>query len=217
MKFSTVIFDMDGTLVDNIQYHKDAWIFFLTKNGIMIAPEKFHAENHGTISEMITRFFGKDISEERIVELGQEKELCYRELYRNHIEEIKGLTPLLQKLKAMKVKIGLATMGDLPNINFIVDTLGIRSYFDCIMGGHEIIKGKPDPEIFLSVAQKLEVNPQECLVFEDSLGGVLSAKRAGMKVIGLSTTEEPDYLLEHGCMDTIHDFEEFDLAKITWS
>ena len=74
MKPKAIIFDMDGTLVDNIIFHKNAWLKFLKKYNIEIEPESFNAQNHGTIDEMIVRFFGNDISTEKVQQLGQEKE-----------------------------------------------------------------------------------------------------------------------------------------------
>ena len=210
MKPKAIIFDMDGTLVDNIVFHKKAWLSFLNKYTIIIKPEDFNAQNHGTIHEMILRFFGNSISEIQIKELGQEKEKTYRELYREHIKEVEGLSHLLEKLKKNRIKIGLATMGDIPNIDFILDTLSIRSYFDCIVGGHEIIKGKPDPEIFNTIALKLNVKNKECVVFEDSIGGVIAAKNASMKVVGITTTETSEALIKNGCFETIAHFNEYD-------
>ena len=214
MKPNAIIFDMDGTLVDNIIFHKNAWLKFLKKYNIEIEPESFNAQNHGTIDEMIVRFFGNDISTEKVQQLGQEKEQIYRDLYQEHIQEIKGLTNFLENLKASEIKIGLATMGDIPNIDFIIDNLKIRNYFDCIVGGHQITKGKPDPEIFNTVAQKLNIENKDCIVFEDSIGGVISAKRANMKVIGITTTENSEELFKNGCAETINHFEDF---KINWS
>ncbi len=211
MELKAVIFDMDGTLVDNVQFHKLAWLTFLGKHGIDMDAEAFHAQNHGTIDEMITRFFGQDISDTKRRALGIEKESTYRELYKDHIRETKGLTGLLEILQNRGVKIGLATMGDKTNIDFTIDALGIRPYFNVIAGGDEIERGKPDPEIFNTVVSRLGVQPEECVVFEDSFGGITAALQAGIKVIGITTTEQPEDLLRHGCYKTIDDFTGLDL------
>ncbi|NMH28133.1 HAD family hydrolase [Flavobacterium silvaticum] len=208
IKPKAVIFDMDGTLVDNIPFHKKAWLTFLAKHNIHLEPEHFNAQNHGTIDEMIKRFFGENLNPKRITELGFEKEQTYRYLYREHISEIEGLTKFLRNLKNQNIKIGLATMGDIPNIDFILDALQIRDYFDGIVGGHMISKGKPDPEIFNTVATLLHVENNDCLVFEDSIGGVRSARSANMCVIGIMTTESSDDLKANGCFRTIKSFVE---------
>lgn len=211
-----VIFDMDGTLVNNIPYHEKSWISFLNLNGINISPEIFSPQNHGTIDEMITRFFGNELSAEDLKSLGQNKEQTYRDLYKNDLKEISGLTGFLKDLKQKNIKIGLATMGDLPNIDFILDGLNIKNCFDEITGGHEVSKGKPDSEIFLKSLEKLNLKPEECLVFEDSLGGIQSALNAFVKVIGITTSHSEKELLDFGCVKAIDDFENVDLNKSFW-
>lgn len=207
-----LIFDMDGTIVDNIPYHFDAWLKFLANHNIHMNPDDFHAQNHGKIKEMIVRLLGVHLSEEETISLGKEKELTYRNLYKNHIKEVKGLTPLLENAKKQNLKIALATMGDAENINFIVDGLNIRHYFDVIVGGNDVEKGKPDPEIFNLALQKLDVLPHEALVFEDSHGGVIAAQAAKTAVIGVSTTDSPISFNEWGVKNTVNNFDEFILS-----
>jgi HAD superfamily hydrolase (TIGR01509 family) len=203
-----IIFDMDGTLVDNIPFHREAWLAFLKKQGIHLHQDEFHAQNHGNIDEMMRRFFPHIHDKQMLYDLGQEKESTYRELYRPHIREVHGLSFFLQQMKANGIIGLLATMGDPPNIDFTLDSLGIRSYFSFTTGGHEVAKGKPDPEIFLLSMQKGGLRPEECLVIEDSQGGILAAKRAGIQVVGISTSESKETLLSLGCEWVMADFEE---------
>jgi beta-phosphoglucomutase len=203
-----IIFDMDGTLVDNIPYHRDAWLEFLQKHGIHLNAHQFHAQNHGTIDEMMQRFFPQIQDPYQLYELGQEKERTYREMYRPHIRELNGLSLFLQQMKAKGIICLLATMGDQPNIDYTLDSLGIRPYFSFTTGGHEVNRGKPDPEIFLVSMQKAGLEPEECLILEDSQGGILAAQRAGVKVVGISTSESKETLLSLGCDWVVADFEE---------
>ena len=203
-----IIFDMDGTLVDNIPFHKKAWLTLLGNNGIHMDPETFLGQNNGTIDEMIRKFFGNDLPAEKLKELGQEKESLYRNLYAEAIREIDGLSGFLKTLSRQGIKTGLATMGDPLNIDFILDRLNIRRFFSVITGGHEIQNGKPDPEIFLTTLQKLNEKAEDCLVIEDSISGVISATDAGLKVIGISTTEPAEELFEAGCYRVIPDYRE---------
>ncbi len=110
--------------------------------------------------------FGREFTDEKIKEFGDEKEFMYRELYKNHIREISGLTSFLQTLKKQGVKIGLATMSNQENIDFILDSLHIRNYFDVFVAGEEVSKGKPDPEIFNLIVKKLNVENKDCLIFK---------------------------------------------------
>ena len=209
-----ILFDMDGTLVDSIPFHKASWVSFLKKHDIVLDPEQFHAQNHGNIDEMIKRFFGTAISDEKLIELGNEKEVMYRDLYRLHIREIDGLTDFLHALKKQNIQAALATMGDPTNIDFILDSIKVRSFFQCITGGNEILKGKPDPEIYELSLEKMNLKNTDCVVIEDSKDGVLSAKKAGIKVIGITTSHTADELKQAGCFYTITDFRELDLDHI---
>ena len=201
---------MDGTIVDNMQVHIDTWLIFIKQHGINLDREAFLERMHGNLREIISRVFELDPDDPRVMELGQAKERFYRDTYRPHIREIPGLTDTLHSLHKMNVKCALATMGDTPNIDLVVDELQIRSYFNTIIGGHEVKKGKPNPEIFNRVLQALDLRPENCLVIEDSISGVESAKRAGIPVIGITTTHTPDDLLHAGCFLTIDDYLNFD-------
>lgn len=206
-----LIFDMDGTLINSISYHKEAWIRFLKKYNIYLEPNQFNAQNHGTIDEMIIRFFGDSIDLNLIKDLGQEKERIYRELYRNDIKEIDGLTNFLIELKSKNIKIGLATNCDTPNINFVLESLNIKKYFDVIIGGHEVVSGKPNPEIYISMLNRLGVMNHEAIVIEDSEGGILSALKAGINVVGITTSHNANELRKYGCYETIDDFKHFEI------
>ena len=205
---NAIFFDMDGTLVDSIPFHQEAWLRFLGTYGIHLKPEEFHAQNHGTIHEMIRRFFPHVESDEKRIELGEEKEMIFRKIYQPGLKEIEGLTSFLEYLQSTGISIHLSTMGDQKNIDFTLNGLGIRHFFETITGGHEVLKGKPDPEIFLRSLEKAGVNPKHALVFEDSGGGIHSAKAAGLEVIGIASTHNKKELVEMGCMAAFSDFKE---------
>ncbi|NNF75105.1 MAG: HAD family phosphatase [Flavobacteriaceae bacterium] len=208
-----VIFDMDGTIVDNMDVHIDTWLIYLEQHKIDLTREAFLKLNHGNLTEIISRVFQLDKSDPRVMELGQAKEQFYRDTYRGNIVEIPGLTNTLRHLKAQNISCGLATMGDTPNIDLVVDALEIRSFFDSIIGGHQVSKGKPDPQIFLSVLRDLDRIPDDCLVVEDSVSGVKAALNAGIKVVGITTSHSREELLDHGCIETISDYSVFDINR----
>lgn len=214
-KIQAIIFDMDGTLVDNISFHKNSWLLFLKKHDILLDPEQFQSQNHGNIEEMIRKFFGYHITDQEVIELGQEKESIYRNLYKKHVREVDGLTDLLTEMQEQGIKAALATNSDALCIDFILNELRIKSFFYSISGGHEISKGKPDPEIFKLALNKMNLQNTRCIAIEDSIGGVISATQAGIKVIGITTSHTAEELKENGCFFTISNFKELDLNIIS--
>jgi beta-phosphoglucomutase len=203
------IFDMDGTIVDNTAYHTKAWLHFLSKYDIHITEDELYPKLFGISEEIMPRFFGMDISSERNKSLGDEKEALYRDLYKDVIEELKGFKHLTQIAKEKNIALALATMSDIQNVSFIIDTLGIRSSFDMIAGAENITNGKPHPEIYELVLSSLKINASEAIVFEDSEGGVLSAKAAGIEVVGICTTHSKQQFEKWGVNVCVNDFEEY--------
>ena len=203
------IFDMDGTIVNNIPYHTRAWLQFLSKYNIHIEENELYPKIFGVNEEIMPRFFGEDLSPERSISLGHEKEEFYRSLYKDVIEELSGLKHLLQIARERNIAIALATMSDIQNISFIIDKLDLRSWFDVIVGAEHITKGKPHPEIYELVLSMLKIKSGDAIVFEDSQGGVLSAMAAGIKVIGICTTHSKQQFKEWGVELCINDFEEY--------
>jgi len=183
-----LIFDMDGTMIDNMAFHGQAWCDFLSSLGIVMTEAELDRHNHGTIGEVLRRICGSQLSDAEVLELGEQKESRYRELYRPHLKLIPGLHTFLSQAKQMHIPMALATSGAKPNIDFVLDGLNIRSYFSAWIGGDDVEFGKPHPETFLKAAQQLGYPPEQCFVFEDTLSGVAAAQNAGMKTIAVTTT-----------------------------
>ena len=189
MNFQAVLFDMDGVVVDNLPYHVDAWLLFCERKNIPLTREVFYRELNGMNSkDTFEWFFQREMSRAEVEVLEEEKELIYREFYRDHIKPAPGLLEFLKRLRAQGIKTALATSAGPGNIDFIVDGLGIREQFDAIIGGAEVQKGKPDPEIYLKAADLVGINPSSCWVIEDSLQGIAAGQAAGMRVVGISTS-----------------------------
>ncbi len=203
------IFDMDGTIVNNTPYHTKAWTQFLNNNNIFIKDEDLLSKIYGVNDEIIPRFFGDSLSIEKIKKLAAEKEKIYRTIYRPLIEELRGLEKLLKLAKQKEISIALATMSNIENISFIIDALGIRSYFDLIAGEENVMQGKPHPEIYELVLSSLKIKPEDAIVFEDSHSGVKSAQEAGIPVVGVCTTYSKDQFKKWGVNISINNFEEY--------
>jgi beta-phosphoglucomutase family hydrolase len=207
MKISAVIFDVDGTMIDNNPYHKKAWSVFLKKHEISLDTFDYRKLFGKHNKEILNFVFGRELSAEESKEHAFEKEAIYREIYRPHIKPQKGLVKLLQECKAMGIKLGTATSAPPENLDFVLDELGVRSYFDACVDASQVNKSKPNPEIFYLTARKLKKHANECLVFEDSPSGIKGAINAGMKVIGVNVIDIE--LAKKHCEMIVDDFEEF--------
>ncbi len=146
-------------------------------------------------------------TEEEIATYIQEKESLYRELYYDELAVSPGLLDFLSHLKRERIKIGLATSAPTENVDWVLDNLQLRPWFDVIVDGTEIDNGKPDPEIYNTVCTKLDMNPKYVLVFEDSIAGIESAKAAECTVVGVASSHEK-WELEGSTEHIIYDFTE---------
>jgi beta-phosphoglucomutase len=190
-----VLFDMDGVIVDNLPYHVNAWLLFCERKNIPLTRELFYKELNGMNSkDTFDYFYQREMSSEELSALEEEKELIYRNFYQNFRKPAEGLMVFLEELKSAGILCALATSAGQGNIDFIVDGLGIRDYFQTIVGGGEVKKGKPDPEIYLKAADQLGVNYADCWVIEDSLQGIKSGHSAGMNVVGITTSHTKEEL-----------------------
>ncbi|WP_158825150.1 HAD family hydrolase [Mucilaginibacter lacusdianchii] len=196
MKQFAAIFDMDGTLVDNNPYHFKTWKQLFEKyNRVEVTTELYNEKLSGVPGMVIMReFFGDDYSEDEMKEMFDEKTRIYKEEYGPHVTAINGLERLLIELKNAGVKTAVASSATASNIDFVLDKLPIKPYFDTIVDGPRISKPKPNPQIFLKAAEDLGIKPESCVVFEDSLSGVKAANAAGMKVAAITTTHQAEEL-----------------------
>jgi beta-phosphoglucomutase len=189
------IFDMDGVIIDNHQWHFEAWFEFGRRNGLNISQEEFSRYFGSTNHLVLKSLFGDTISEQEITSMGNEKEAIYRELYRPFIKPVDGLPLFLQNASDRGIPMALATSAPFENVKFTLEATGLERYFKVITDSSMVSRGKPDPQVYQVTAAKLGVQTSECIVFEDSVPGILSAKSAGMRVIGVATTHKSDELL----------------------
>lgn len=188
-----VIFDVDGTMVDNMQYHKNAWIELGRRHNLPI-DHKFYLENiHSRNNDQIARkHFAPLLGIEKALALGEEKEKIYRETYRPMIKEIPGLRGLLGKLARLNVSCAAASNSPRGNVDMVLEELDIKQFFKVIMDYTQISKGKPDPEILLAAAERLGVAPARCVVVEDSISGFRAAQQAKMPYIVITAGANRD-------------------------
>lgn len=199
------IFDMDGTLVDNMQFHTEAWGKMLAENGIEMNAHDFLVKTAGkTNREILPTVFG-EISDERITELAHRKESLYQGLFLPHRKTVVGAIEFLTEAQNLGIKMAVATAAPNENVEFILDGLNLRQYFQAVTTAEDVTNGKPHPEFFLTSAEKLGVQTQKSIVFEDAIGGFEAAHRAGMKSIGIATVNSVNSILQLDSVVEAHD------------
>lgn len=215
MTWEAVIFDMDGTMVDSMPYHLQSWQKFLERKGLAVSQQEIKEKGHGTLFDIIPRFFGDHISREESYHLAMEKEALFREMYLPFIKPIEGLMEWLGRLKQHGIKIGLGTAADFSNTDFTLDTLGIREFFDVIVTSDIVPEGKPSPAVYTYAAHAMQVNPSACMVFEDTFSGLQSGKSAGMKVAVMTTSHPAEQWNGYDADLILNNYKEADMEKIS--
>jgi len=208
------IFDMDGTLIDNTPYHFKSWQALFKKYGKGdLSKETYYTEISGVpVMESIKRIFGADYDEAGLNGLFKEKEEFYRKEYAPYVAAINGLETFLAGLKNAGVKMAMATSATIEDIDFIFNHVPVKDYFDAIVNSSMVSRPKPYPDIFLKAAEKLNMKPENSVVFEDSFAGIKAANSAGMKVVGITTGHKADAL--HPVNLVINDYVDLNAHKL---
>ncbi len=209
------VFDMDGTLVDNMRWHVRAWVAQCERRGVPCTPESFEREHAGKKSEEIVPLLVPGATAEEVALFVHEKETLYQELYRPHLEPLPGLMELLARLESARVPLAVATAAPPGNRTLVLDGLDLTRRFATIVGAEDAPRGKPAPDIYLAAARRLGLEPGRCVAFEDAVNGVLAARAAGMRAVGITTGALASELRRAGAQWTIADFRELpeDLAE----
>jgi beta-phosphoglucomutase len=190
-----VLWDLDGVLVDTAEFHFQAWRALLEPLGVELSKEDFR-RTFGLRNDTILRDLLGDLPREEIARLSERKEALFRKRARGRITALPGALDLLHRLRRRGKKMAMVSSTPRENIELIVDELGLEGFFGAIVAAEDTQRGKPDPEGFLLAAQRLEVEPRQCLVLEDATGGVEAARRAGMRCIAVATTRPREALAE---------------------
>jgi beta-phosphoglucomutase len=216
MKFGALIFDMDGTLVHNMPIHNQAWQDTLAEVGVHIDQQEFNRLTTGKKTQEILRMYlGSQLSDSELAYWGDRKETLYRERFACCREPLPGLLHLLDQARALGIPMAVASAAPPGNIDFILDELDLRRYFQVVVGGHDVQHGKPHPEIFLKSARMLGIEPVRCLVFEDALTGIEAARRAGMHAVLICTTIDAHEIAGQPLvLRAVSDFTDLDLPSL---
>ncbi|HZF65271.1 MAG TPA: HAD family phosphatase [Chitinophagaceae bacterium] len=183
------IFDMNGTMIDDMSYHTKAW-FDILNNDLQanMSWDAVKEQMYGKNQELLLRVFGRErFSEEEMEVLSLEKEKRYQAAYQPELRLIDGLDSFLERSQNAGVKLSIGSAAIKFNVDFVLDGLNIRHYFDVVVCADDVAISKPDPDTFLKAAAAMELQTANCIVFEDAPKGVEAAHNAGMKAVVLTT------------------------------
>jgi HAD superfamily hydrolase (TIGR01509 family) len=184
-----VVFDLDGTLVDNMPLHAESFIAFAARHGLPELTLDLRRRIDGKRnSEIFPLLFEREMTWEEILAYEEEKEGAYRELSVGKLAPLAGAIDLLDALESQGVPVAVATSAPAKNVAHTLRESGLEARLPVVARGDEVPQGKPFPDVFLKAAEKLGVAPEACLAFEDAPLGVEAAVRAGMRVVAVSST-----------------------------
>ena len=180
---------MNGTMIDDMHYHENAWFTVLNEDlaaGLSMEEVKKHM--YGKNEELFVRVFGKAaFTQEEIAAYSLKKEKSYQENYLPHLRLISGLHEFLAKASQQNIAMAIGTAANNFNVNYVLDNIPVKKYFGAIITADDVADGKPNPIVFLKCADALKVAYEDCVVFEDSPKGVEAALNAGMKAVVIKT------------------------------
>lgn len=204
---AAAIFDLNGTLIDDMPAHGRAWAAVFRELGVEVPPVRFERELAGMKhSETFEAILGRKLPDAEARRLGERKDALYREIYAPDLRLLSGARELIERLRAAGIKTAIATAAPKANRDFAVDGLGIRGLFDAIVGEEAVARGKPAPDLYLAAARALSVDPERCLVFEDAVNGVRAARAAKMQAAAVTTTTPAEALRDAGAAFLLPDF-----------
>ncbi|MFZ4464369.1 MAG: HAD family hydrolase [Bacteroidales bacterium] len=207
-----VIFDLNGTLIEDTQLHNNAWDIFLSDKNVRLSDEDKVNFMHGKSNREIFEFiFPGQLSNDEVFRMAEEKESIYRQLFLDSgIQLVNGAVDLFKYLKDKGIAFAIATSSSKVNVDFFIETLHLLDYFDSehIIYNDGTIPGKPDPLIFQMAMKVLGLQAKEVLIFEDSPAGILGAQRSEAGSIVIVDTNENDFT--HWNYPVIKDFTELD-------
>ncbi|TDH21492.1 HAD family phosphatase [Segetibacter sp. 3557_3] len=191
METKAFLFDLNGTMIDDMYYHIRAWYDILNQLGAKLSMDEVKAQCYGKNHELLERIFPGRFSVAEKDKMSYEKEKAYQQAFRPQLKLLDGLSELLEIAYNSGIKMAIGSAAIMYNIDFVLDGTNIRKYFDAIVSADDVRESKPNPETFLEAALRLGVSPESCIVFEDTPKGVEAAFNAGMRAAVITTIHEP--------------------------
>lgn len=206
------MFDLDGTLTDNMGLHMNAFDVFVRRHGLAPLTRQARARLDGKRNrDIFPLLFGRALDEDELRALSDEKEALYRELSRGRLRPLRGLHELLARLAHHRLPVALATSAPAENVPHTLGELGLVERLADVVRSDQVPRGKPFPDVFLAAAERIGVAPGDCLAFEDAPQGVSAARAAGMLCVAVTTTFSAADFAAHGATPdaVVRDFSEF--------
>ncbi|MFD1629418.1 HAD family hydrolase [Pseudopedobacter beijingensis] len=213
MKYGAYLFDLNGTVIDDMHFHGRAWKKILSELGADLTYDEVVLQMYGKNAELLERVFGAGhFSDAEVEKISIDKEKAYQEAYRPEMKLIDGLGAFLEKAHQAGIKMAIGSAAIPFNIDFILDNLNIRKYFDVIVSADDVDKSKPHPQTFTKAADILGVEYSKCLVFEDAPKGIEAAANAGMDAVAITTLHpEEDFFRYSNIITFIANYSELEL------
>jgi beta-phosphoglucomutase len=189
-----VIFDVDGVLTDSYQPHFRSWVRMFAEQGIEFTEDAFRRTFGRTNRDILTTLYPGQLNDEQLRDWGERKELLYREIIAHEFEPMPGAIALVDALHAADFKLAVGSSGPPENIRLTLEKMGRAGKIGAMVTGADVSRGKPDPQVFLLAAERLDVAPALCAVVEDAPQGVEAANRAGITSIAITRTATRDEL-----------------------
>ncbi len=203
------LFDLNGTMIDDMPYHIRAWHRILNDLGANISLDRVKEECYGKNHELLERVFPGRFSDDEKNKISLEKEKQYQLEFKPHLALLPGLSDFLEQAHKAGIKMAIGSAAIMFNIDFVLDNLNIRHYFGALISADDVSTSKPHPETFLTCARQLHVSPEDCIVFEDAPKGVESALNARMDTIVITLMhEKQDFLHYPNVTRFIKDYRE---------
>ncbi len=215
MKLKGLLFDMDGTLVDNLAYHFMAFDAYAEREGFTLLEPVSLKINGMHSNDIFPLLLGNEVvAQYGLDRLNREKEEVYRDMYRPKIAPIAGVIELLKEAKKAGVKCAIGSSGCRENVEMIIEGLGIADLIDGSISGSDVTHGKPHPEIFTKAHELLGLKAEECIVVEDAVNGILAGVRAGCKCLAVTTTATAEVLAEAGASLCVEDYSTVTIEQL---
>jgi HAD superfamily hydrolase (TIGR01509 family) len=203
--YRALLFDLDGTLAETDSLHLPTWVDVLEPYGVEVNEEFYKQTISGRSTGEVVRALLPDLTDEEGKSIGDAKEASFRERAAE-LEPLPGLVEFVEGGRERGIRIGLVTNAPEENVEAILLALELRDFFDTVVLADEVEAVKPDPAPYKAALRKTGVTAEEALAFEDSVSGIASSVAAGVPTVGITSSQDPQRLLDAGAFMTAEDF-----------